>query len=197
MVYAGLDLSRAIEPTLTPEERRKGVRPPDRVLMQRFTDRGLRRVGELSELAQLVLVVPWRAGVEPGFRETLWEIIRRVPQIPIDLQSRHVLFLEGPSDDSDFADKHGPHRELWGTSFGAFFLARWPAAESPKVIGRRLRDFLADRLEANSTIPPASDVPALRIGAEPRRGKSSASHFRAALQILADAVPPAAGDEGE
>lgn len=196
LVYAGLDLARAIEPSLTLEEQRKGIRPPDRVLMQRFTDRGMRRIGELTELAQLVLLVPWRAGVEPGFRETLWEIVRRVPQLPIDLQSRHVLFMESPNDERDFTDKHGPHRELWGTTFGAFFLVRWPGAESPKEIGRRLRDFLSNRLRASSTIPPALEVPALRLGTEPQRAKSSASHFRAALEILAQKLPPAAG-EGE
>lgn len=81
LVFAKVDLARTIEPSLTLDEQRQGLRPPDTVLLRRFTDRAARRITELAPDSILgVKQRLQRGGSEP--RDLEWQRRSRSPRAP-------------------------------------------------------------------------------------------------------------------
>lgn len=156
LIYAHIDMSRAIEPRLTMDEMRANARPSDEVLFQRFSDRVLRWIGEFAGRTRVVLVLPWRVQSDQFLRSYLSELAYKVPKIPVGMDSRSVLLIEGHAAEQDFQRFSGVSftERIWGTSYGSFFLLRWPASSSSKVQARNLRAFLEARIATDSILPP-------------------------------------------
>lgn len=156
LIYANIDISRAIEPRLTMDEMQSNARPSDEVLFQRFSDRVLRWIGEFAGRMRVVLIIPWRVKSDQFLRSYLSELAYKLSKIPVGMDSRSVLLIEGHAAEQDFQRFSGVSftERIWGTSYGSFFLLRWPASSSSKVQARNLRAFLEARIATDSILPP-------------------------------------------
>lgn len=156
-IYAKIDITRAIEPSLSLDEQRAGKRPADDVLLKRFTDRVIRWIGRLAGHTRIVIILPWRVREDQHIRSYLSELAYRIPKIPTGIGARYVLLVEGVAAEEDFTRFSGvPFTEqTWGTTYGSFFLIRWPPTNAPKTLARMLRAFLDGRADVHSVLPPS------------------------------------------